>query len=111
MRWWALQEGAVFVKQNLNDNKIDVTDIQEMISNGNKQLADRIMRYEEGLRDSQQFWMVRQYELSDMIKQIGHQGLLFFTFSAADLHWPELHKLMPKDKYSDDESISAKKRQ
>ena len=46
-----------------------------------------------------------------MIKQIGYQGLLFFTFSAADLHWPELHKLMPEDRYSDDESILAKKRQ
>ena len=30
-----------------------------------------------------------------MIKQIGSQGLVFFTFSAADLHWPDLHKLMP----------------
>ncbi len=32
-----------------------------------------------------------------MIKQIGSQGLVFFTFSAADLHWLELHKLMPSD--------------
>jgi len=30
-----------------------------------------------------------------MIKQIGSQGLVFFTFSAADLHWPEFHKLIP----------------
>jgi hypothetical protein len=30
-----------------------------------------------------------------MIKQIGSQGLIFFTFSAADLHWPDLHNLMP----------------
>jgi hypothetical protein len=52
MRWRALQEGAVFVKQNINDNQIDVTDIQEMISSSNKQLVNRIMRYEEGLRGS-----------------------------------------------------------
>ena len=52
MRWRTLQEGAVFVKQNIKDNQIDVTDIQEMISSGDKQLADRIMRYGEGLRDS-----------------------------------------------------------
>ena len=44
-----------------------------------------------------------------MIKQIGHQGLLFFTFSAADFHWPELHKLMPEDGHSVDGSISSEK--
>ena len=40
-----------------------------------------------------------------MIKQIEHQGLIFFTFSAADFHWPELHKLMEQ------EGESAKVRQ
>src|SRR6266536_6141340 len=95
MRWSALQEGQVYVKQNLRDEQIDVTDIQEMIANGDNKMADRIMRYGEGLRGSRQFWMARKCELSDMIKQIGHQGLIFFTFSAADFHWPELHKLMP----------------
>src|ERR1044071_4116306 len=54
------------------------------------------MRYREGLRGLRQYWMARQYELSDMIKQLGHQGLIFFTFSAADFHWPELHRLMPE---------------
>src|ERR1051325_131600 len=33
-----------------------------------------------------------------MIKQLGAQGMIFFTFSAADLHWPDLHKLMPHGK-------------
>ena len=70
-----------------------------MINNEDKNLADRIMRYGEGLRGTRQFWMVRRQELSDMIKQIGHKGLIFFTFSAADLHWPELHKLMNEDGY------------
>ncbi len=30
-----------------------------------------------------------------MIKQVGSEGMIFFTFSSADLHWPELHDLMP----------------
>jgi len=81
----------------LNDEQLNVADIQEIIAGGDKQLADRIMRYGEGLRGTRQFWMARRRELSDMIKQIGHQGLVFFTFSAADFHWPELHKLMPDD--------------
>jgi hypothetical protein len=94
LRWRALQEGKVYVKQNLTDPQITVRDIQERIAQGDDHIADRIMRFGEGLRGSRQFWNTRRYELSDMIKQIGTQGLIFFTFSAADLHWPELHELI-----------------
>src|ERR1041384_4977274 len=66
MRWRALQEGKVYVRQNLNDSQLDVTDIQEMIESGDKQFADRIMRYGVGLRGSRQFWSARRYELSDL---------------------------------------------
>ena len=107
MRWRALQEGKVYVKQNLNEEQLDVKDIQEKIANGDKYLADRIMRYGEGLCGTRQFWMSRQCELKDLIKQIGHQSLLFFTFSMANLHWPEFHKLMQDGNYSK-ESDSAK---
>ncbi len=55
--------------------------------------------------------MAWRNKLSDFIKQIGYQGLVFFTFSVADLHWPELHKLMPDDENSGKESISAKQHQ
>src|SRR5437016_12271268 len=95
--------------QNLTDDEITVADIQERISSGDNHVADKIMRYGEGLRGSRQFWMARRYELTDMIKQIGHQGLIFFTFSAADFYWPELHKLMNNDRDFNDETVSAKK--
>src|SRR5581483_11805034 len=65
MRWRALQEGQIFVKQNLNDIPIDVTDVQELIANGDERIADRIMRYGEGLRGTRQFWMARRNELSN----------------------------------------------
>lgn len=68
-----------------------------------------MMRYGEGIRGSRQFWMAQRYELSDLIKQIGHQGLIFFTFSVADLHWPDLHKLMPRSTNEVDELELAKK--
>ncbi|GBC07071.1 hypothetical protein RclHR1_07220013 [Rhizophagus clarus] len=45
MRWRALQKGKVYVKQNLNDEQLDVAGIQKMIAGGNKQLTDQIMRY------------------------------------------------------------------
>jgi hypothetical protein len=57
MRWRALQEGKIYVRQNLNDGQINVTDTLEMIAKGDKNLADKIMRYGKGLRGSRQFWM------------------------------------------------------
>lgn len=102
MRWRALQEGKVYVKQNLTDSELTVADIQEKIAAGDKYMADRIMRFGIGLRGSRQFWNARRSELSDMIKQLGSQGMIFFTFSSADLHWPELHDLMPQVENSED---------
>jgi len=49
MRWRALQEGSIFIRQNLSDGLIDVTNIQKMIAEGDKNLADKIMRYGKGL--------------------------------------------------------------
>ncbi|CAG8509590.1 4776_t:CDS:10, partial [Scutellospora calospora] len=86
------------------DEQLTVQEIQEMIAQGDKHIADRIMRYGEGLHRSQQFWMAQHCELSDMIKQIGSRRLMFFTFSAADLHWPELHDLMPSNKNSTEDT-------
>ena len=54
-------------------------------------IADRIVRFGEGLCGTRQFWIKRQFELADMIRQLGSQGIVFFTFSAADLYWPELY--------------------
>ena len=52
-------------------------------------MADRIVRFSEGLRRTRQFWIKRRFELADMIRQLGSQEMVFFTFSAADLQWPE----------------------
>ena len=52
-------------------------------------MADHVMHFGEGLCGTRQFWKKRNFELSDMIKQLGAQGMIFFTFSAADFHWPD----------------------
>ena len=85
MRWRALQEGKVYVKQSLNGKQLTVEDVQEMVKS-DTHMADRVMRFGEGLRGTRQFWKKRSFELSDMIKQLGAKGMIFFTFSVADLH-------------------------
>jgi hypothetical protein len=111
MRWGALQEGQIYVRQNLSEEQLNVSNIQEMIANGDNKIADRIMRYGEGLRGTRQFWIARRKDLTDMIKQIGVDGLIFFTFSAANMYWPELHKLMENDNNGDKPEASKCKQQ
>ncbi|CAG8513304.1 15019_t:CDS:2 [Rhizophagus irregularis] len=53
---------------------------------------DGVPSYGRPYRTSRQFWFRRQFELSDMIKQLRDA---IFYFSAADFHWPDLHALMP----------------
>jgi len=55
MRWRALQEGQIYVKQNLNDDELTVSDIQEKIAAGDKYMSGRIIRFGEGLRGSRQY--------------------------------------------------------
>jgi hypothetical protein len=97
MRWKVLQEAKVYVKQSLDGEQLTVEEVREMIKR-NSHLADQVIRFGEGLHGTRQFWIRRRLELTDMIKQLGSKGIIFFTFSAADLHWPELHKLMPHGK-------------
>ena len=111
MRWRALTEGQVFVRQNPEEGQLTVAEIRARMQ-ADHHFADKVVRYGEGLRGSRQFWMQRRSELTDMIKHLGPTGLVFFTFSAADLHWPELHSLMPHDGefQSDDPAQAAKNR-
>ena len=47
-----------------------------------------------------------------MIKQLGIQGMVFFTFSAAGLHWPELQKLIShKESSLTDQETNKHRRQ
>ena len=94
IRWRVLQEGKVYVKQNLSAQSCSVEDLQNMLEN-DSHIADNIVRFGEGLRESRQFWYRRRSELTDMIKQLGTCGMIFFTFNAADFHWPDLHNLIP----------------
>src|SRR6185437_2123889 len=108
MRWRALQEGKVYVKQVLDGKQYSVEELKEMVESDSR-MADRIVRFGEGLRGTRQFWIRRRFELADMIRQLGSQGMVFFTFSAADLHWPELHKLMPHGEMDQDVSEYRRK--
>ena len=83
----------MYVKQVLDSKQYSVEELKKMVESDSC-MADRIVQFGEGLRETRQFWIRRRFELADMIRQLGSQGMVFFTFSVADLHWPEFHKLI-----------------
>ncbi|CAG8650526.1 20724_t:CDS:2 [Cetraspora pellucida] len=92
---------AEYFKHLLKYKDGSIEEIQEL-ANSDSHLADKVIRFGEDLRGTRQFWKRRHFELLDMIKQLKTHGIIFFTFSAANLHWPDLHNLMPHGENSVD---------
>ena len=57
-------------------------------------VVDHAMHFGSALRGTRSFWNKRRVELCDMITQLGIPTF-FFTLSAADTKWHDLHMLMP----------------
>eukprot|EP01018_Ginkgo_biloba_P033876 Gb_14363 [translate_table: standard] len=63
-------------------------------------LVERVMRFGTTLRDTRAYWNKCQFELTDLVHQIGCPTI-FFTLSATDMQWPNLHRLMPGSSLND----------
>lgn len=87
---------SIFVKKRIEDNlPTTVAELRQHIQNTpNSMLPDQIMRFDSGLRRTRSVWNKRRGELTDMITQIDNPTF-FFTLSAADTKWHDLHMLMP----------------
>ena len=59
-----------------------------------EKLAGQVMRFGSSLRGTRYFWHKAKNELTDMISQL-RCPTFFFTLSAADTKWPDLHAIMP----------------
>jgi ATP-dependent DNA helicase PIF1 len=88
-------QSKIFVKQQHDAAKLTAADIQMMLEEGDHQVVSKMMRYGAKLRGTRAYWLARRHELMDMIRTrtLPHA---FFTLSAADLQWPDLHRHMPK---------------
>jgi len=57
-------------------------------------IMKRMTSYAANITNSDAYWTKRRNELLATIEQRG-LPTFFFTFSYANLHWPDLHRLMP----------------
>ncbi|PKB95056.1 hypothetical protein RhiirA5_437452 [Rhizophagus irregularis] len=70
MRWRALSEGCIFVRQNLEEGQLIAAEILDLVETNNN-IIDRMLHYGDGLRGTRQYWIHCRAELIDMLKQLG----------------------------------------
>lgn len=92
MRWQAMRSGSMFVRRNKELEGKTVAELRQMVA-ARGGLAREIMFYGNKLRGTRQYWGARRSELLDLIDQVG-LPTFFMTLSAADLHWPDLFRLL-----------------
>jgi len=79
-------------RQNPEDGQLTLEDLQSMVGNEAEQFSNRVLRFASSLRGTRQYWMQQRTRLISMVDTLG-MPTIFFTHSAADLHWPDLHRL------------------
>ena len=88
-----LQQSSVFIKQNPGDAHVTIEQLHQMrSSNASTNFMTKLSRYVSNITGSNAYWQKRRNELKTIINSKG-TPTIFFTFSSADMHWPELHSL------------------
>ena len=88
-----LQQSSVFIKQNPGDSHLTIDQLREMASNNSSTVFMKTLsRYVGNITGSNAYWRKKRDELKSIITTKG-APTIFFTFSSADMHWPELHSL------------------
>jgi len=100
MRWRALQNGRIYIRQHPHDAQLSVEELQQMIGSDGESFSNRVLHYATSLRGTRQYWFQQRSRLIAMVDTLG-LPTIFFTHSAADIQWPELAQLIcPDDQHS-----------
>jgi ATP-dependent DNA helicase PIF1 len=78
-----------------DENGLSLDELSNLINgNGGGQLLNKIVRHARNLKGTRPYWRQKRNELTAYAENI-KSGSLFFTLSAANLHWHDLHSYMP----------------
>lgn len=90
LRRQCLDKGRLFVRKNSGLENLTGEEIkQRLLQYPN--LYRQLMCWNSTVRSTPSYWYARSKELESMVKQL-KPATLFFTLSAADIHWPELYR-------------------
>ena len=88
-----LQQTSIFLKQNPGESHLTTEELKQMAaSNSVDAFLCKISRYLSNVTGSNAYWFKAREDLKAIITHAG-PPTFFFTFSSADMHWPELHAL------------------
>ena len=93
MRHRALQTGRVYIRQHPGDGRLSLDELRDMVGRQGEAFSSRVLHYASSLRGTKQYWQRQRSRLLSMVDTLG-LPTIFFTHSAADLHWPELTQLI-----------------
>ena len=92
-----LQQSGIFLKQNLREAHLTIDELREMAASNNANVfTSKVSRYVGNIAGTNATWNRVRRELKAIITTVG-VPTSFFTFSSADMHWPELHALLKAD--------------
>ena len=102
LRKRTLQQTGIFLKQNPGEAYLTIDELHEMAASETSAfLMSKISRYVANISGTNAYWHKVREDLKAIITTVG-APTFFFTFSSADMHWPELHALFTKT----DENLS-----
>lgn len=92
-----LQQTGIFLKQNPGEAHLTTEELQQMVANNSAHVfLSKISQYLANITGSNAYWFKAREDLKAIINHVG-PPTFFFTFSSADMHWPELHALFSND--------------
>jgi hypothetical protein len=105
-----LDQSKVYLKQNPQDANLTIEELKSSIRSGDaSNILSRMSAYSSNLTGSDAYWHKRRCELEATFEQ-KEPATVFFTFSYADNHWSDLHKLMPRHfRNQDNDQTSSNK--
>ena len=94
LRSQAQTQGKVFMRKQIGAADLTVADIQDRLNANDKPaFLKTVQRFMEPIVGLAPFWQKHRRNLMAMVDQL-ESGHIFFTLSAADTHWPDLHRLI-----------------
>ena len=97
MRHGSQSIASIFIKKNIEDNfPTTISELNNCLEQTpSDKLPDQIMHFGATLHGTWSFWQKSKNILTDMISQLGWPTF-FFTLSATNTKWPDLHAVMPR---------------
>ncbi len=98
LRTQAQSQTKMYIRSYPGAADLTIEDLRRKLNSDEKSaLIQSIQRSIDWIPGSSPFWNHHHLQLTNMIEQLGSPHI-FFTLSAVDLHWPELHKLIEEQR-------------